>query len=90
MLLDFLSLYESDSLDDESDNNGSDSGSSGTCNLPCLFDDSVDCVIGLGSGIFVPIGVRSKCDVVTFVVFVPIVVESKGGQLIEMIWRSNS
>ena len=36
------------------------------------------------------IGVESKCDIVTFVVSVPIVVDSKGGQLIKIFWRSNS
>ena len=29
-------------------------------------------------------------DVVKFVLFIPIGVESKGGQLIEMFWHSNS
>ena len=34
--------------------------------------------------------VKSKCDVVTFVMFMPIEVKSKGCQLIEIFWRSNS
>ena len=42
-------------------------------------DESVGCVSGFGSGIFVPIGVESKCDVVFFVLIIPIGVESKCG-----------
>ena len=34
------------------------------------FDDSVIHVSGLGSGVFVPTGVESKCDTFAFVVFV--------------------
>ena len=34
--------------------------------------------------------VEPNCNVVTFVVFVPIGVESKGGRLIEMFRRSKS
>ena len=79
-----MSLEESYFLDDESDNDGSDSGSSGTFNFPFCFYDSVGHVSGLGYGGFVPIGVKSKCDVVRFFVFVPIGVESKCGKLIGM------
>ena len=74
MILDFLYLLlsdESDSLDDESDNDGSDSGSSGTCSFPLHFDNSVSSVSGLGSGVFVPTGVESNCDIFAFVVLVP-------------------
>ena len=93
-----LSSDESDLIDDESDDAGSDddrsdSGSSGTYYFPAFslcFDNYFGPVSGLGSGIFVPTGVDSKCDIFAFVVFVPIGVESKGGQLIEMFWRSNS
>ena len=35
------------------------------------FDESIGCVSGLGSEVFVPIGGESKCDVIKFVVFVP-------------------
>ena len=96
MILDFLYFLSSDeaySLNDESDDDGSDSGSSGTysfCAFSLRFDDSVGSVCGLGFGVFVPTGVKSKCDIFAFVVFVPIGVEPKGGQLIEMFWRSNS
>ena len=74
-LLHFLSWGKSDSLKDEPDYDGYDSGSSGTCSFPAFplrFDDSVCCVIVLGSRIFVPTGVESKCDIFVFVVFVPI------------------
>ena len=37
----------------------------------------------MGSGVFVPTGVKSKCDIFEFVVFVPIGVESKGGRFIK-------
>ena len=63
LLLDFLywlSSDESDLLDDESDNDGSDSGSSGAFSFPLRFDNSVGRVISLGYGIFVTIGVESK------------------------------
>ena len=85
-----MSSDEPDSLEDESENGGSDSGSSGTCSFPLHFDDSVARVSGSGSGVFVPTGVKSKCEIFAFVVFMPIGVESKGGRLIEMFWRSNS
>ena len=55
LLLDFLyllSLEESDLLDDESENDGSDSGYSGTCAFPLSFDESVGRVSGLESGVF--------------------------------------
>ena len=58
-----LSLVESDSLDDESDDDGSDSGSSGTysfTNFYFRFDDSVGHVRVLGSGVFVPTGIKYK------------------------------
>ena len=53
-------------------------------------DDSVGNICGVGSGAFVPIGIESKFDVVPLVVFVPIVVKSKGGRLIEIFWRPRS
>ena len=66
-------------LDDEYDDDGSDSGSSGTYYFPLRFDNYVGCVSGLGSGVFVPTGVKPKYDVFVFLVFVPKGVESKGG-----------
>ena len=75
----FLSSNESDSLDGESDDDGSESGSAGTCDFTFCFEDSVgsvdDSVVsvrGMGSGIFVPIGIDYNCDVVTLVMFIPI------------------
>ena len=50
--------------------------------FPLRFDDSVGRVSGLGSGVFSPTGVDSKCDIFSFVVSVPKGVESKGGRLI--------
>ena len=78
-LLHFMSSKKSDLLYDESENDGSDSGFYGTCSFLFLFDDPFGRVIVLGSGIFVPTGVKSKNDVFVFVVFVSIGVESKGG-----------
>ena len=84
-------------LDDESDDHGSDSGSAGTCGFPFHFrysigrvNDSVGRVRGMGSGIFVTIVIKSIGDVVMLVLFIPIVFNSKGGQLIEIIWRPKS
>ena len=74
-----MSSEKSYSLDDKSDNDGSDSKSSGTCTFPFHFDDSVGGVSGMGSVVFVPIVVESNCGVVALVVFTSIGVESKGG-----------
>ena len=58
-LLQLLSSDESDLINDESDNDGYDSGSASTCAFPFFFDNSVrcvdnsvGCVSGVGSGIF--------------------------------------
>ena len=75
LILDLLYLLSSDQsylFDDESDNDGSESGSSGMCSFPDFslrFDDTIGCVSGLGSDIFVPTGVESKCDIFSFVMF---------------------
>ena len=58
--------------------------------FPCVFYYFIGCVSGLRSGVFAPTLVELKCDVFAFVMFVSIVVEYKGGRLIEMIWRSSS
>ena len=86
----FLSSGKSDSLNDEYDDDGSESGYSSTCSFPLQFYDSIGRVSGLGSGLLISTGVKYKCDVFVFVVFVPIGVESKGGQLVKKFWRSNS
>ena len=71
LLLDFLfvlSLGKSDLLDHDSDDDGSDSGSSGTYSFTAFsvsFDDSTGRVSGLGSGIFVRTGVDPKCDILS-------------------------
>ena len=66
-------------LGGESDNDGYVSWSSGTYTFSLRFGESVGRVSGLGSGIFFQIEVKSKYDVVPFVLFVPIRVESKVG-----------
>ena len=92
-----ISANESDLLNDKSDDDGSDSGSAGTCTFTFRFEESVGCVespisrvCGVGSSVFVPIGIDSIGDIVPLVVFVPIGVESKGGRLIEIFWRPRS
>ena len=81
-----LSSDESDSLYDKYENDGSDSGSAGTCAFTFHFedfigcvDDSVGCVCGVDYRFFVPVGFEFYCDIVTLVMFVPIGVNSKGG-----------
>ena len=73
---------------DESNDDGSVSGSPGTCAFPFCSGKSVGsvdeavvrvCVCGLGYGVFVLTGIESIGDVVPLVVFVPKGVESKGG-----------
>ena len=85
-------------VNDESDNDGSESRSADMCACPFHFEDSagsvnnsvgrvensVGRVRGVGSGVFVPIGIESIGGVVLSVVFVPIGVEFKGGQFIEI------
>ena len=85
-----LSADDSDSLDDESDDDGSGSGSAGMCTFPFRSDDSagradnsVGHVHGVGSGVFVLIGIESTGDIVPLVVFVPKGVNSKCGRLAE-------
>ena len=88
-----LSSDESDSLDDESDDDGSDSGYSGTypfCEFSLRVDNSVGSVSGLGSSVFAPTGVKSKCDIFALDVFVLIGVDSKGVRLVKIFWRSSS
>ena len=86
-----VSFDKSDSFDDESENDGSDSGSAGTCNFPFCFDEFVgrvgDSVVhvekyvgrvnSMGSGVFALIGIESIDEVVPLVLFVSKVFESK-------------
>ena len=81
-----LSFDESDFLDDDSDNDGSDSGSYGRCAFTFRFEYPVGCVgdsvgrvdgsIGRvcdeGSGVFVRTVIESIGDVVPLVAFLPI------------------
>ena len=71
---------------------GSDSGFAGTCAFTFFFDEYVGRVdkflgrvCGMGSGVFLMIGIESIGDVVPLLVFVPIGVESKWGRLIELL-----
>ena len=96
-LLQFISSDESDLLNDESDDDGSDSGSAGTYNFLFLFDEyvcpvgeSVGHISGVECGVFVLIGTDSIIDVVMLVVVVTKGVESKCGELIEIFWRPES
>ena len=77
-------------MDDESDDDESESVSSDMCSFPFSFDNSVGLVCGLGYGVLVPTEVDPKCEVFAFVVLMPIGVEYNGVLLIEMFWRSNS
>ena len=84
-------------LDDDSNNYGSESGSSGTCTFPFRFVESAGCidhsvgrVCAVGSGVIVLTGIESFGDVVPLVMFVQIGVESKGSRLIEIFWRPKS
>ena len=54
-----MSLDKSDSLDGDSDNDGYDSGSAGTCSFRFCLDNSIGrvenfvaCVHGVSSGVF--------------------------------------
>ena len=93
-------MLDDESDDDGSDDDGSDSGSAGMCDFPFCFDESVGrvgkyvgSVSGVGPGVLVLTGIESIGDVgevFRLVVFVPIGVESKGGQLKEIFWRPKS
>ena len=99
-----LSYDKSGSLDEDSDNDGYDSRSAGTCAFPFCFAESVVCVgdyvgrvddsfgrvCGMGSGIFILTVIESIGEVVPLAVFVPKGVESKGSRLIEIFWRLKS
>ena len=91
LLLDVLYLLSSDeldSLDDESDDDESESGYSGTCYFLLRFNNSLGRVSGLGSRFLLINRSRFQMWFFSFVVFVPIWVDSKGGRPIKMFWRS--
>ena len=80
-LMYFLSSEKSDLLNDESDDDGYDSGSSGTysfCAFSLCFDNSVGSVSPLGYVFFAPTVVGFKGDIFAYDVFVPTGFESKG------------
>ena len=92
-----VSSNELYSFNDESDDNGSNSGSAGTCDFPFRFNESVGRVgeyVGRGSGVgysvFVLTGIKSIGDVFLLVLLVPKGVESKSGRLIEIFCRPKS
>ena len=79
-----LSYNESDFLHDESDYDGSDSGSASMCDFTFRFDESADRIgksvgraRGVGSGVFVPIGIKSIGEVFPLVMFATKGVNSK-------------
>ena len=82
-------LDELDSLDDESNELGSDSGSYGTYSFRAFYFRFDKSVVGvLGSNCFAPIGVNYKGSILLCDVLVPIGVDPKGGQLLALFWRS--
>ena len=94
-LLEFVSFDILNFFDDDYDNDGSGSRFPGTCDFPFCSDEyvgstgeSIAHVRGVGSRFFPPTVNESIGDVVPLVVFVPIGVEYKGGQLIEIFFRS--
>ena len=88
-----LSFDKSDSFDDESDDDGSEYGSAGTCPFPFRFDESVVLVgysLGRVSGVISLTGIQSIGDIFPLVVFVPKGVNFKVGRLIEIFLRPKS
>ena len=77
-------------FDVDSDNDRSVSWLPGTCTFPFFSGNYVGRVSGVGSGVFVPTGIKSIGDVVPLVLFVPIGVDSKVDQLIEILPCSKS
>ena len=91
-LIDLMELISFDDLylfNDESNNDGSRSGSPGTCDFPFCSYNSVDCASDVGSGVFVSTGIESIGDVVPIAVFLPRRVGSKCGQLVGLFRRPN-
>ena len=83
-LLELISFDKFYIFGDDSDDDGSGSGSPGTCTFLFCSGNSVGCVSDVGSGIFVPTGIELIGDVFPLVVLVPRGVESKGGRPIEL------
>ena len=82
-------------FNDESDDDGSGSGSPGTCTFPFCSGKSVGSVCefigrasGVGSGVFVATVIESIGDVVLLVIFAPKGFKSKDGRLVDLFCRS--
>ena len=71
-------------FDNEPENDGSGSGSYGTCTRQFWSGISIGRVSSFGSGVFFLIGIKSIDDVVPLFVFKTLGVESKVGWLIEI------
>ena len=89
-LLELLFFNELYLFDDESDDDGSESGSPGTCKFSFCSGNFVGRFNGVGSGVFVTTGIESIGGIVPFIVFVTKSVDFKGCQLIEIFWRPES
>ena len=90
-----ISFNKLDLFDDESDDDGSGSGSPGKCDFPFCSDESdgsvgesIGRVRGVGSGILVLTGMKSIGDVVLLFVFLPIGFQFKDVRLIEIFFCS--
>ena len=81
-LLELLSFHELDLFNDDSNDDGYGSGSPGMCTFTFFSGDYVGFVSGVGSGVFVPTGIKLIGDVVSLVLFVPRGFESIVGPLI--------
>ena len=82
-----MSSDKSYSFNDKSDCDDSDCVSSGTYSFHAFslrFDDSVVSIRGLGSGVFVPTVVESKCGIFKFYMFELIRDKSKVVRLVKM------
>ena len=77
-------------FDNESDIDGSGSGSSGTCAFPFFSGNFVGCVSSVGFGVFVLIGIESIDDIVPSFVLKTLGVYSKVGRLIEIFFESKA
>ena len=76
--MEFLSFDKLYLFDDESDDNGSGTGSPDTCAFPFCsvksvgsVGESVGNICGVGSGVFVSTEIKSIGEVVKLVMFVP-------------------
>ena len=85
-----VSANQSYFLNDESDDDGSNSGSDGTYTFYFLFGESIGRVCGVGYGVFVSTGIDSIGDIFPLVVPIPIGFNSIVDQLIESLWRPKS